>query len=1299
MPNTSKADALRPYLPRLVLHRLAGKSDRLAWELDGSLVLVDISGFTRMSERLSRKGKVGAEEITDVLGAVFSRLLSLAYAEGGGLLKFGGDALLLLFTDDEHPLRAVRAAAAMRRELHQIGAIHTSVGLVRLRMSVGVHTDCFQFFLVGDSHREFVISGPGASETVLMEAVAAASEILMSPSTARFVPDSLVGAWKAGGFLLRKDPGGVAAHPKERELDLSGVDVSQAVPLAIRRNLQTGLVEPEHRKAAVGFLHYDDVDLLVTEEGVGSAAMALHELVCDVQDAADRNGVTFLGSDVGRDGGKIILAAGAPVAAGDDEERMLLTLRAIVERPRRLPVRVGVNLGPVFAGNIGPEYRRTYTIMGDAVNLAARLMSKAASGEVIATKGVLDASAARFRVEALPPFLVKGKAAPIAAYSVGPMERSRQRRDGTELPLVGRQSELRELADSLMALREGRGRLLEIVGPPGIGKSRLLSELRGRSGELNTLDAACELYGASVPYLAFRDVLRTAIGLADDVDDDTTLMRLQTEIRSRTPQLEPWMPLIAVALGIDVPPTDEIRQLDESFRKDQLERVVGTFLAGVVDGPTLILIEDVHWMDELSSDLLTRLVTERLADAPWLICVTRRDAATGFSSPSHDVVHAILPPPLDPEDARLLVESATEDAPLLPRETAALAERSGGNPLFLQELVRVSREGGVKALPDSIDAVVTAQIDQLAPADRGLLRTASVLGAVFSETLLWSLLDTETRPLNRAVWERLDAFVVEHDSGAWRFRHALMRDAAYEGLPYRRRRALHARAGKLIEEAAENGADVAELLSLHYFNAQGFPEAWRYSVIAGHRARDRFSNGRAAEFYERALNAASHVGSVELREIAAIREALGDVLVRMGDFRRARGVYRDARASLGDEALGTARILEKQARISERLGRYSDALRWLQRGRTALNGLDGIDILRQRAQLSVSYASIRVAQGRAREARTWCARAIEEADASGEREALAHAYYILDWALSLEGRATEYENSAKALEIYRELSDPAGQAVVLNNLGAFKYFDGHWDEAVVLYKRGRDARERTGDPVNAAYGTCNIGEILSDQGRLEEAEPLLRDASRVWRAAGDGAGVAFAESLLGRLASRAGRAEEAMDLFTRARATFVKVGSQTDTIEVDARVAECLVFRGLADEALERVSTALVEAEALEGVSVQTPLLQRIRGYALMQLGRLDDAAAAFDASLLVAQARKARYDEALTLRAVEQLARLRGSGPSAAGRRSDRILSELGVVAVPDIVGVDALGESAAAALTAKSDGTEDPTEVASAT
>ena len=1270
MPETSQAATLSPYLPRLLLHWLMDEPDRPAQELDGSVVLVDISGFTKMSERLARKGKVGAEEVTDVLDAVFNRLLSLAYAEGGGLLKFGGDALLLFFSGDAHPVRAVRAATGMRRELHRIGGIDTSAGVVRLRMSIGIHSGRFQFFLVGNSHREFIISGPGASETVSMEATASASQILMSPSTARAVPQSVVGAWNDVGFLVRKDPSGVAAPPQERQLDLSAVDVSQAIPRAIRPYLRSGLVEPEHRMVSVGFLHYDGMDLLVTEEGLRSAALALQELVCDVQEAADHNGVTFLGSDVDRDGGKIILAAGVPVAVGDDEERMLLTLHEIVGRRRRLPVRLGVNLGPVFAGNIGPEYRRTYTIMGDAVNLAARLMSKAAPGQIIATRGVLAASGACFQVEPLPPFEVKGKAEPIRAFSVGPLERIRRQGERAEPPLVGREEELREIIDSVEALPRRSGRLLEIVGPPGIGKSRLLSELRTRSAGVKHVEAACELYGASMPYRVLGNVLRQAMGLAADASDDTVLRRVQTEIGSRATDLEPWLPLIAVAAGIDVAPTDEVQQLDDSFRKDQLERVVGAFLARLLDGPAVILIEDVHWMDELSSELLARLVSERLADAHWLICVTRRDVTSGFAAPTHSAVRTLTLSPLAPQDARLMVEWATDDMPLLPRDNEMLVERSGGNPLFLQELVRASREAGVEALPDSVEAVVTAQIDQLTPADRSLLRTAAVLGAVFDVDLLSMLLDDGADPLDASVLERLEEFVVPQDPGTWRFRHALIRDAAYEGLPYRRRRDLHAHAGRLIEEAADDTSDVAELLSLHYFNARRFRDAWRHSVIAGRRARDRFSNARAVEFFDRALEAASRLGDVDRHDVAEIREALGDVLFRMGDFRRARNVYRDVRRGVDDDPLATSRVLMKQAGIPERLGRYSDALRWLQRGWTVLQGMDGVDVLRQRAQLSVFYASIRVAQGRARDAENWCARAIEEAEASGEREALAHASYILDWALVLEGRAAGYENSDKALAIYRDLRDPAGQAVVLNNLGAFKYFDGDWDEAVVLYREGRDARERTGDPVNAAYGTCNIGEILADQGRLEEAEPMFQDARRVWRAAGDSAGVAFAESLLGRLASRAGRADLAMELFDRARATFVKVGSQTDTIEIDARVAECLVFQGRAEEALERVSAALIDAEALEGVSVQTPLLQRIRGYALMQMERREEAAEAFEASLAVAKAREAPYDVALTLRAMAQLARAQGTDASTTERRSDELLVELGVVAVPDVPG-----------------------------
>ncbi len=1269
MPDTSTTATLSPYLPRLLLQWLVEEPDRSARELDGSVAFVDISGFTKMSERLARGGRIGAEEVTGVIGSIFDRLLSVAYTEGGSLLKFGGDALLLFFNEDGHALRAVRAAARMRRELRHLGALQTSAGPVRLRMSVGIHSGRFQFFLVGDSHRELIISGPGATETVLMEATATASEILMSPSTARSLPPNVVGASREVGFLLGKDPTVEVEHGPQRRVDVSDIDLSVAVPRAIRSHLREGLVEPEHRRVSVAFVHYGGMDRLVSEEGLGSAALALERLVCDVQQVADRNGVTFLGSDVDRDGGKLILVAGAPATTGDDAERMLLTLHQLGRFPHRLDVRVGANLGNVFAGSIGPHYRRTYTIMGDAVNLAARLMSKAGVGEIIATRDILDASDACFDVAPLPPFSVKGKAKPIHAFSIGSVQRTRRRSRNGQLPLVGRERELDAIADSFQMLGSGRGQLLEIVGPAGIGKSRMLSEVRQRAGSIEVLDAACELYGASVPYTIFRDLLRGSVGVPSDADDTTTMQALTTEVRSRTPELEPWLPLIAEAAGMDLPPTQQVRELDESFRKDQLERVVGAFLAHVLPTRALIVVEDVHWMDELSAGLLARLVTEQLPTREWLICITRRDVASGFIAPTRDAVRTLTLAPLDVAAARSLVESATEDMPLLPRAIEALAERSGGNPLFLQELVRVSRDGGVDALPDSIESVVTAEIDRLSPADRTVLRTAAVLGAVFDEDLLAQLLDEESLPPDPLRWERLADLIVRQEGGTWRFRHALMRDAAYEGLPFRRRRDLHARAGALIERTADESSDVAELLSLHYHYAHRFRDAWRHSGIAGDRARERFSNAQAVEFYDRALDAASRLDPAERPRTAATREALGDVLFRMGDFRRASSVYRDARRAIEDDPLATARVLMKQAKIPERLGRYSDALRWLRRGWTVLEGMEEIGVLRQRSQLSVFYASIRVAQGRARDAQSWCIRAIEEAEASGDREALAHADYILDWAFVLEGRATDYEHSAKALEIYRESRDVAGQAVVLNNLGAFKYFDGDWDEAVTLYEEGRDARERTGDPVNAAYGTCNIGEIRSDQGRLKEAEPLLRDAWRVWRAAGDRAGAAFAESLLGRLASRDGRAHEAMEMFARARAAFVQVGSQADRLDVDARVAECFVFRGLPDEAMEHAYRALADVERLDGVSVQTPLLQRIRGDALMQLVRWEEAAEAFEISLAVAEARQAPYDVALTLRSMAQLASAQGGDALEVERKSDDLLRSLGVVAVPEVL------------------------------
>lgn len=487
------------YLPRLLVAWHEQTPEAAFRELEGTLVFVDISGFTRMSERLGRKGKVGAEEVTDVLNASFSRLLTLAYDDGGDLLKFGGDALLLLFSGTEHASRACRAAVGMRRELRECGRLKTSAGLVSLRMSVGVHSGRFHLFLAGESHRELVVTGPAASETVRMESAAGAGEILLSPATAALVDRDALGAMKDEGYLLKRAP--IAALPAGAEPAGARTrqDLAAFVPVAIWNHVCAALGESEHRQVTVAFVHFGGTDTLLSEAGPGEVLRRLDGLIRGIQVAASEHDICFLGTDIDRDGGKVILTAGAPESSGNDEERMLRALRAIADGQYGLELRIGVNRGHVFAGEVGPTFRRTYTVMGDAVNLAARLMQRAGPGQILATAEVLDRSRTVFQSVPLEPFQVKGKVQPVVAYGVGAASGSRKAYAGRQLPLVGREQEIETLLSALESAGRGEGKVVELIGEPGMGKSRLVEELRARCPDVTCLATACEQYESSTP--------------------------------------------------------------------------------------------------------------------------------------------------------------------------------------------------------------------------------------------------------------------------------------------------------------------------------------------------------------------------------------------------------------------------------------------------------------------------------------------------------------------------------------------------------------------------------------------------------------------------------------------------------------------------------------------------------------------------------------------------------------------------------------------------------------------------------
>ncbi len=1244
-----------PYLPRLVLDwsREGGAGVR---ELEGTLVSVDLSGFTRLSERLQAKGREGAEELVLAVSGVFQGLIGITERHQGDVLKFRGDALLLFFHDEGHERRACRAASHMQWLIGETGKTMSSVGQVTLRMSTGIYTGICHFFLVESTHRELVVAGPAATATIELESAAAAGQILLSERTAASLEPGWVGSAHEHGRLLREvTDDDLEAHVATAPPEFSA-ELEQYVPEPLRAHLLLEAGEAEHRQVTAAFLKFTGVDEAIASEGTEAVHAHLSTLAQIIGAETKQLGLTWLESDIDLGGGKLYLVGGAPASTGADEERMLRVLRTVLGTYEGLTLRAGVNRGPAFCGDIGADTRRTYAVMGDTVNLAARLTSRADPGGLLATADVLER--ARTRFETSPqPFLFKGKERPITAYRVGVVLGEKEDEPQAELPFVGREGELATLALAVDGARARRQQLVELIGDPGIGKSRLVEELKKQALGFTQLIGRCDQYSSASAYSVFRDLLRPLVGLTPELDAREAGAHLLPWITAVMPELAPLAPLIAVPFDADVPSTPETEQLEPQFRRERLHECVATLLTRVLMMPTLLIIEDAHWMDDASRDLILSL-TRAEASRPCLVCITRRPQGGDLADPGIAGHVQLALGPIDAHAAQSLALAAAGEVAVSDEMLAAVVERAGGNPLFVRELVAASRGAmDVTSLPDSVETLILTRMDTLAPEDRFLLRNASVLGARFELDLLARIVAEKLPDAgNLARWERLAEFVAWEGAGRLHFLHDLFRAVAYEGLSFRRRREVHGRVGAALEErAGESVADVAELLSLHYHRADEHEKAWRYSVLAGRRAQDRSANVEAVELYERALHVAEHAGA-SAAEIARVAEALGDVAELAARYEKAEVAYDRARKAVPDDVIAQSHLLRKEGVLRERRGRYSDALRWYGRALSVLDGTaESVERVRSRADVELAYAGVMYRQGHFDEASTWAERAAVDADAGADRGRLAHAYYLSHIAAVNSGRR-DPEHRDKALAILEEVGDLARLTNLQNNVGIEAYFDGRWNDALDWYRRSGESASRVGDVVNVARAQSNEAEILSDRGQLDEARALFEQALRAWRAADYRVGIALATANLGRVMARSGQFADAHRLLEDALAQFEELGAEAFVGETQARLAECLVLEGRHKEA----SAALTP---LLGVgSPQLAIAERLAGYAVMQ-SRAGFAKAKphFEASLAAAQAANALYEVALTLRAVAETSGVDDGGAA-------ETLHRLGIVSTPSV-------------------------------
>jgi len=1249
---------LLPYSPELLRGWRPGPDDPRHMRVTGSLAFVDISGVTRLTERLSRKGKVGAEEMSEVLDATFTALLTETRSEGGDLVKWGGDAVLLFFQGPGHAVRAARSAHRMRAVLASRGRLPTATGT--LRMSVGIHSGDVDFFLVGDPevHLELLVVGPAASRTAEMEAAAAAGQIVVSDTTCDLLPARALGATVPGGRLLRSLPP-TDDLPVPAPVAAGGVLGPDAVlPVDVRRHLLRGAGEPEHRMLTVGFLQFSGTDDLLARAGPAALAQELDHVVRNTQHACGQHGVTFFETDIARDGGKIMLTAGAPYSTGHDEERMLRVSRMILDRAGAIPLRIGVNRGRVFAGDFGPRFRRTYSVKGDAINLAARLVARAAPGQALVTTVVLDRSDTLFASTPLPPFAVKGKARPVVAFDLGGLVGSRAL-PGAATPMAGRVEELGRLRTALDDVRRRRGRLVDIVAESGLGKSRLVQEALLDASDVTVLLAACEEYESSTPYFPFRMLLRRLLGMSTDTTPEQAAARLEQRIGFDAPHLVPWLPLVGRVLDIAVPSTPEVDELDDQFLPTRMLGVVGEFLRLALPTPTVLVVEDAHHMDEASAELLTAL-TAGLDRSPWLVLVTRQPATDGFRPLPGDRVEPVALAPLPLEDALELVRVALDDEPLTSHALEAIARRGAGHPVFLEALIAEARShGGAEELPESVEGLVTAQIDRLDPVDRTVLRTAAVLGTAVDVAHVEMLLgEIDQDDLLR----RLSDFLVLDRPGRMRFRNGLLRDVAYEGLPYRRRRFLHGQVGEALEQSRTSQADAATL-SLHFFHAGYFDRAWRYSVVAGRWATTQHAHVDAIDLLARAVESAGRMGWDDAPEVVDVLTLLADSYFVANLPDEAEAAYARARRLARHAPVRRAMIIEQEARLDHRRRRPVQAMRRITRGLHDLDGVPGRRAEVARSLLSRRYAFSRFTQGRIEDALHWARVAARSAARSRDRDAQAQAYEMLHAIHVGAGRQEAAPYGRLALRAYVKLGNLPRQGHCINNLAVQAFSRYRWNDALADYRRAAEIFRRIGDSANESNATYNQAELLVRQGRQAEAEPLLAEVLHDARAVRDDELVALALREQARVLAAGGAPDAALAVLDQAHAQLAGLEEPDEVVRTDLARAEVLLDADRVGEAAS-VLAGLV-GDDVAALADAAPTACRLIARCHLLGGLPISAVPLVEQGVALARADGNRYELGLLLGTLAEVNATLGRPYRDALRRSTGILLAMGVVDV----------------------------------
>lgn len=1108
----------------------------------------DISGFTHMSEELASDGPRGAEELNRVLLTTFTAMIDLIHEMGGAVSHFYGDAMSVYFPETEEQDAAQRAlACAQTMQLLMAASFSRAVTnrppgkepIFPLTIKIGVGYGRCQEIVVGDAAKnlEFVLTGTAVDEAAAAERKAQAGEVVASAQVLRRA--ELPAAPESGQFRVVREP--VPAPVSRSILDWSLYDETALmylesaaavfIPEAIGQRLTEGGSGEiaEHRPVTSLFVDFAFVRDGDEQSDVATAVQGI--LLHDYFLWAGKIVARFSAENArinrlltGDKGNQLHIIFGAPVAPDAPEQAIRCALALLREKPAYIASqRIGLAAGKVFAGPVGSSARREYTVVGDMVNLSARL-AQACPDDCILTNHITAGRVANWiEFEVLPPIALKGKQEAVTPYRpIGERTRLTQLQvyfNQGKRPLVGRKSELDLLLGGMDAALHHVGGIAAILGAVGVGKTRLLAEgihywlEAGGAG----LVGIAQQHTADVPYAPWLSIFRDFFNLRVDISLAVQAEQVAAQTKALLPDVGDDVALWGEVLGLPVPGQEQLAHMSAEVRHARFMALARRcFIAFSERTPLLIILEDTHWADQSSLALLDE-VTKGIEDHRLFFAVTFRlvDDLT-VEMLDRPACVPILLSDLPPNHARdlLLHLVGAERLPLAVEQHLGLRDREGGDspvsPLFLEESVNVlfsagilERNGSLRVheerlqelqIPDTIHGLLLARLDRLPPAGRDLLQVASVIGRQFALEPLFNIAQSASTQQVSQLMEAMSAeditrLVTTDPEWIYLFQHALTHEVAYESLPYARRQALHhALADWLVVQHRDNLRSYYPILAYHYSQADNHEAGLKYALGAGLDARDLFSNQEALGFFNLAEKHLLALGEEENWETAVeLYLARGEVLILTGDFNKA-VVDAEISLALAEKNLvpqQQAQALNLLAEIKYRQSNHEEARAFAQMVVEHLSEQISIDqMARSYRWLGKSAAILldyELALNYFRKAEKICLETNDRKQLASVLESLAFIYYE---QRDLEAALDAMERS---LVIFEHISLVPYIVSCLNNIALIQFKLGMAEDSLKTYDKAVDLLQGASRNI-LAHVWANRGALLAYLGYFSESQ-------------------------------------------------------------------------------------------------------------------------------------------------------------------------------------------------------------------